>query len=49
MCSCGGSSGSGTAKSFVHIAPNGKKTAYAKEGDARMAAAREGGEVKPGK
>lgn len=48
MCSCGGSSG-GVAKTFIHVAPNGVKTPYSKEGDARTAAAREGGKIIPGK
>lgn len=48
MCSCGGNK-SGTPKSFIHISPTGVKTSYSKEGDARMAAAREGGKVQAGK
>lgn len=47
MCSCG-SGKTTTATKWLHTSPAGKTTAYTSEGDARMAAAREGGTVKPG-
>lgn len=43
-CACGSKNGS--SQSWVHTDPSGKRTTYSSEGDARMAASREGGTVK---
>lgn len=45
-CNCGKSKKTATT-SWSHIAPDGKVTVYRSEFDARTAAAREGGRVRP--
>lgn len=46
-CACGSKRADGTKKNFVHVAPNGVKKSYSSEMDARMAASRLGGTVRP--
>lgn len=46
-CNCGAGRKPATSKTWVHVSTTGKKTTYAKEADARMAAARMGGTAKP--
>ncbi len=47
-CNCGTSRRTdGSARTYTHTAPDGTKTTYAKESQARLAASREGGRVTP--
>lgn len=45
-CNCGRNRASSN-QTWIHTDPNGKKTSYSSEMDARMAASREGGSVRP--
>lgn len=47
MCSCSKGKTSSAPNGWVHISPTGVKTSYAREGEARMAVAREGGKAQP--
>lgn len=47
MCNCGKKRAGAASSQWIHTSAAGKRTTYAKESDARMAAAREGGTVKP--
>lgn len=46
-CGCGGRK-NGAPQTWIHTDPNGRKTSYSSEMDARMAASRDGGTVRAG-
>lgn len=47
-CNCGANkTASGRTMTYTHTAPDGKKTTYAKESDARLAMSQQGGRVTP--
>lgn len=46
-CNCGAGR-KGASKNWVHTDPGGNKKSYSSETEARMAASRKGGTVRPG-